>query len=91
MIAEAERGGQKLVLWNRSAADRGPPGAARAIARRLAATQAGDIVLMHDGGQGINCPQELVKALPEFLANLRRRGLVPALPPGADERHAPSA
>jgi hypothetical protein len=30
--------------------------------------QAGDIVLMHDGGRGINRPEELVKVLPEFLS-----------------------
>lgn len=83
MIEEAERGGQKLVLWNRSALDWGPLGAARAIAARLSAAQAGEIILMHDGGRGINHPEELVKVLPEFLSNLGRRGLVPSLLPGA--------
>lgn len=83
MIEEAERGGQKLVLWNRSAVDWGPLGAARAIAARLGAAQAGDIVLMHDGGRSINHPDELVKVLPEFLSGLSRRGLVPSLLPGA--------
>lgn len=91
MIEEAERGGQKLVLWDLSAVDWGPLGAAPAIARRLAATQAGDIILMHDGGRGINRPGELVEALPGFLADLSRRGLVPALLPEAAERHAPRA
>lgn len=85
MIDEAESGGQELVLWNRSAVDWGPRGVAPAIARRLAATQAGDIVLMHDGGHGINRPRELLKALPEFLASLDRRGLTPALLRGAGE------
>lgn len=79
MIEEAERGGQTLVLWNRSAVDWGPLGYERGIARRLAATQAGEIVLAHDGGRGINRPEELVKALPHFLANLASRGLVPGL------------
>ena len=78
MIEEAESGGQILMLWNRSAVDWGPLGAARAIAARLGAVQAGDIVLMHDGGRGINHPDELVKVLPEFLSNLSRRGLVPS-------------
>lgn len=77
MIEEAERGGQTLVLWDRSAVDWGPLGCARGIARRLSAAQAADIVLMHDGGRGINRPEELVKVLPEFLSNLGRRGLVP--------------
>ena len=81
MIEEAERGGQTLALWNHSAVDWGPLGSARRIAHRLSAAQAGDIVLMHDGGRGINRPEELVKVLPEFLSNLSRRGLVPSLLP----------
>lgn len=81
MIEEAERSGQTLVLWNRSAVDWGPLGSARGIARRLRAARAGDIVLMHDGGRGINRPEELVKALPEFLSNLSRLELVPSLLP----------
>lgn len=81
MIEEAERGGQTLVLWNHSAVDWGPLGSARRVAHRLSAAQAGDIVLMHDGGRGINHPEELVKVLPEFLSNLSRRGLVPRLLP----------
>ncbi len=81
MIEEAERGGQTLALWNHSAVDWGPLGSARRIAHRLSAAQAGDIVLMHDGGRGINRPEELVKVLQEFLSNLTRRGLVPSLLP----------
>jgi peptidoglycan/xylan/chitin deacetylase (PgdA/CDA1 family) len=77
MIEEAERGGQALTLWNRSAVDWGPLGSARGIARRLRAVQTGDIVLMHDGSRGINRPEELVKVLPEFLSGLHRRGLAP--------------
>ena len=83
MIEAAASRGQQLVLWNRSAVDWGPLGRARGIAARLALVQAGDIVLMHDGGGGINHPGELVKALPSFLADLSRRGLVPTLFPGA--------
>ena len=45
------------------------------------AAQASDIILMHDGGRGINHPEELVKVLPEFLSNLGRRGLAPSLLP----------
>jgi peptidoglycan/xylan/chitin deacetylase (PgdA/CDA1 family) len=74
MLEEAERGGQRLVLWNRSAVDWGPLGTARGIARRLAATRPGDIVLMHDGGWGVNHPGELVAVLPGFFADLGRRG-----------------
>ena len=82
MIEAAECRSQKLVLWSRSAVDWGPLGSARGITARLGAAQAGDIVLMHDGGGGINHPGELVKALPSFLADLSRRGLVPSLLPG---------
>jgi len=79
MIEEADRGGQALMLWNRSAVDWGPLGSARGITRRLSAARADDIILMHDGGGGINRPAELVKALPAFLSSLNRRGLVPNL------------
>lgn len=79
MIDEAHAMGQTVTLWSLSAVDWGPLGSAHGIVRRLSAAQAGDIVLMHDGGQGINHPGELVKALPEFLASLSRRGLVPSL------------
>lgn len=72
MLEEVERGGQTLVLWDRSAVDWGPLGRASSISRRLKAVQGGDIVLMHDGGRGINRPEELVKVLPQFLAQLRQ-------------------
>ena len=78
MIEEAERGGQSLMLWNHSAVDWGPLGSAHRIAHRLSAAHAGDIILMHDGGRGINHPEELVKVLPEFLSNLGRRGFSPS-------------
>ncbi len=81
MIEAAASRGQQLVLWHRSAVDWGPLGSARGIAARLAAVRAGDIVLMHDGGAGINRPGELVQVLPSFLADLNRRGLVPSLLP----------
>ncbi len=68
MQDEAERGGQTLVLWDRSAIDWGPLGQASGIAQRLGAVRAGDTVLMHDGGRGINRPDELVQVLPAFLA-----------------------
>lgn len=83
MTEEAERHGQRLVLWNRSAIDWGPFGSARAITRRLGGTRADEIVLMHDGGWGINHPAQLVEVLPAFLATLGRSGLVPALLPAS--------
>ncbi len=81
MTEAAASRGQQLVLWSCSAVDWGPLGSALGIAARLAAVRAGDIVLMHDGGAGINHPGELVKALPSFLADLSRRGLMPRLLP----------
>jgi peptidoglycan/xylan/chitin deacetylase (PgdA/CDA1 family) len=81
MLEEAELGGQQLVLWSRSAVDWGPLGSARGITRRLDATQAGDVVLMHDGGWGINRPAQLLAVLPAYLQSLSRRGLAPALLP----------
>lgn len=74
MVDEARHGGQTLVLWDRSAVDWGPRGRASGISRRLHAAQDGDILLMHDGGRGINRPGELVKILPQFLAYLKRFG-----------------
>lgn len=70
MLEEVERAGQTLVLWDRSAVDWGPLGTASRISHRLKAVQNGDIVLMHDGGRGINRPDELVKVLPQFLTRV---------------------
>lgn len=78
MIEEAEAGGQRVALWSLSAVDWGPLGRAAGIAARLRAARAGDIILMHDGGRGINRPAELVRVLPGFLESLLQRGLVPS-------------
>jgi peptidoglycan/xylan/chitin deacetylase (PgdA/CDA1 family) len=75
MVEEALRGGQTPVLWSRSAIDWGPLGHVSGIGTRLRAAQPGDIVLMHDGGRGVNRPSELARALPGFLADLVQRGL----------------
>ena len=74
MLDEAQRCGQALVLWNRSAIDWGPAGRAEAISRRLAAVRGGDIVLMHDGGRGINRPDQLLRVLPALLLRLTAGG-----------------
>jgi len=91
MLDEAERGGQRLVLWNRSVVDWGLLGRARWIARRLAAAGPGEIVLMHDGARGSNRPGELVEVLPGFLADLGRRGLALVALPEAAPSPASSA
>lgn len=67
--------GQELVLWDVSAIDWGIFGHRAEIARRLQRVGHGDIVLMHDGRNGRNRTDELVAALPAFLADLSRRDL----------------
>ncbi len=79
-VEEAEGSGQAVVLWNLSAVDWGPLGYSRAIAARLDKARTGDIVLMHDGGRGINRPDQLAHALPAFLSRLRQRDLACILP-----------
>ena len=75
---EAQRCGETVALWSRSAVDWGPLGRESGIAARLRRTQAGDIVLMHDGRGRINRPDALCRVLPEFLASVGSRGLVSA-------------
>jgi peptidoglycan/xylan/chitin deacetylase (PgdA/CDA1 family) len=78
MIEEAAASGQRVALWSLSAVDWGPLGRAAGIGVRLRAARAGDIILMHDGGRGINRPAELARVLPGFLESLLQRGLVPS-------------
>jgi peptidoglycan/xylan/chitin deacetylase (PgdA/CDA1 family) len=75
MDEEARRGGEAIVDWNLSAIDWGPLGNARGIATRLSRVRDGDIVLMHDGRNRHNRPDELIATLPAFLQELRRRSL----------------
>jgi peptidoglycan/xylan/chitin deacetylase (PgdA/CDA1 family) len=88
MSEAAEEGGQRVALWSLSAVDWGPLGYASGIAARLRGVRAGDIVLMHDGGRGINRPGELVRVLPGFLQALAERGLVPYPLAAADHAQA---
>lgn len=81
MSDEAHRCGEQVVLWNVSAIDWGPLGAAEGIEKRLDAVKAGDIVLMHDGQNKHNRPDQLLQILPQFLRKLSDRGLRPALLP----------
>ena len=81
MSDEAHRCGEQVVLWNVSAIDWGPLGAAEGIEKRLDAVKAGDIVLMHDGQNKHNRPDQLIQVLPLFLRKLSDRGLRPALLP----------
>lgn len=75
MTEEARRGGQRTVLWDVSAIDWGPFGRSARIAQRLAGIKASDVVLMHDGRNQHNRPDELLKVLPAVFAQLRQQGL----------------
>ncbi len=75
MSDEAQRCGEQVVLWDVSAIDWGPLGTSEGIQKRLDAVQAGNIVLMHDGRNQHNRPDELIKILPVFLRRLREQGL----------------
>lgn len=65
----------RTLLWNRSVIDWGRWGTPTAVSRRLAATQPGDIVLMHDARPDANRPQVTLNALPSFLRSDRAAGL----------------
>lgn len=80
-LEEARDSGQAVALWSLSAVDWGPLGYAKGISARLDKARAGDIVLMHDGGRGINRPEQLCRVLPAFLDRLRQRNLTSALLP----------
>jgi peptidoglycan/xylan/chitin deacetylase (PgdA/CDA1 family) len=75
MTEAASERGEALVMWDLSAIDWGVMGRADRIAARLSRVRDGDIVLMHDGRNRHNRPEELIKVLPGFLEELRRRGL----------------
>lgn len=81
MSDEAKRCGEQIVLWDVSAVDWGPLGVVDSIEKRLSAVQGGDIVLMHDGQNKHNRPDQLLQILPLFLRKLADRGLHPALLP----------
>jgi peptidoglycan/xylan/chitin deacetylase (PgdA/CDA1 family) len=75
MSDEAQRCGERVVLWNVSAVDWGPLGGAEGIEKRLDAVKDGDIVLMHDGRNQHNRPDQLLQVLSLFLRKLSDRGL----------------
>ena len=86
MTDEAQLQGERMIMWDRSAIDWGWLGTTPRIAARLHRVRAGDIVLMHDGQNIHNRPDQLLQVLPEFLRELARRELRSiALPP---HRHA---
>lgn len=81
MSDEAQRCGERVVLWDVSAIDWGPMGSADHIEKRLDGVKGGDIVLMHDGRNQHNRPDQLIQILPLFLRKLSDRGLRAGLLP----------
>jgi peptidoglycan/xylan/chitin deacetylase (PgdA/CDA1 family) len=75
MTEAAQECGQSVVDWHLSAVDWGPLGKAARIKQRLDRAQAGNILLMHDGRNRHNRPDELMQVLPEYLQSLAQRGL----------------
>ena len=59
--------------------DWGPLATPHGIYKRLRVIRTGDIVLMHDGRNQHNRPDELIKILPAFLQRLSEHGLRAAL------------
>lgn len=78
MSDEAGRCGQAVIGWDLSAIDWGPLGTAERIAARLQRARQNHIVLMHDGRNQHNRPDQLIRILPGFLAAMSQRGLQPA-------------
>lgn len=79
MTDEATKLGAVRIGWNVSAVDWGPFGTAARIAARLRDVGDGDVILMHDGRNRHNRPEELLRVLPAFLEELTNRSLQPRL------------
>jgi peptidoglycan-N-acetylglucosamine deacetylase len=70
MLQEARAQGETVVMWDLSAIDWGWLGTAARIERRLNRAQEGDIILMHDGANKHNRPDQLLQVLPAVLKRL---------------------
>lgn len=75
MLEAAQEMDQQVVLWSLSGKDWGPFGRAAAIARRIARTRAGEIILLHDARWRYNRPWAMLEVLPGFLARLDEDGI----------------
>lgn len=75
MARTARELGLTTIMWSRSAVDWGPWGTTGGIARRLARTRPGDIVLMHDAERQKNRTDALLQALPGYIEGCLARGL----------------
>jgi peptidoglycan/xylan/chitin deacetylase (PgdA/CDA1 family) len=67
--------GEVETLWDRSVIDWGMLGTSRRIGRRLLRVSPGQVVLMHDGVNRHNRPDQLLNVLPDFIARLSQRGV----------------
>lgn len=72
VLARATRLNLSLVLWNVDPRDWSLPGSSAIIARVLASTYNGSIILLHDGGGN---RAQTIAALPTIITALRARGL----------------
>ena len=72
MLEEARAQGESLVMWDVSVIDWGWLGTAPRIASRLTRARDGDIVLMHDGANKHNRPDQLLAVLPAYLRSRAR-------------------
>lgn len=85
MTQEARRLEERTILWDVSAIDWGALGVAARIERRLAGIAGPAVVLMHDGRNRHNRPDQLLEALPRWLARLSAQGLRAACLPAHGE------
>lgn len=77
MLNQASVENMRTVLWSHSIIDWGPLGTPEGISQRLHNIKFGDIVLMHDGKRQHNRPDITVQQLPEAIADLAQRGILP--------------
>jgi peptidoglycan/xylan/chitin deacetylase (PgdA/CDA1 family) len=75
MLDEAHALHSRTILWSRSAMYWGVFGTPAAVARRLADTQPGDILLLHDAVRLKNRPSATLRLLPGFIGACREKGL----------------
>jgi peptidoglycan-N-acetylglucosamine deacetylase len=73
MLEEARVQGETVVMWDLSAIDWGWLGTGTRIQQRLNRAKDGDIILMHDGANKHNRPDQLLQALAGFLASIQTR------------------
>ena len=74
MLEEASARDETVVMWDISAIDWGLLGTSPRIAKRLARVRDGQIVLMHDGQNKHNRPDQMLAVLPDFLRALKNQG-----------------